>query len=113
MLKTNFNLLKESSWRLCFDATWNNASLQRQQKNQIIDKEKDACEKDHTDQEKTIARECERKYRLVMRLLDQREHLLGKCRVLWDELQRRDTEEDYDNLVDVSGHDSAVVEEEE
>jgi len=48
-----------------------------------------------------------------MRLLDQCEHLLGKCRVLWDELQRRDIEEDYDNLVDVSRHDSAVVVEEE
>ena len=48
-----------------------------------------------------------------MRLLDQRENLLGKYRVLWDALQRRDTEEDYDNLADVSGHDSAIVEEEE
>ena len=45
-----------------------------------------------------------------MRLLDQREHLLGKYRVLLDELRRRDTEEDYDNLVNVSRHDSAVEE---
>ena len=37
--------------------------------------------------------------------INQREHLLGKCRVLWDELQKRDTEKDDDNLV--------VVEEEE
>ena len=35
--------------------------------------------------------------------INQREHLLGKCRVLWDEFQRRYAAEDDDNLVDVSG----------
>ena len=35
--------------------------------------------------------------------INQREHVLRKCRVLWDELQRRDAEEDDKNLVDVGG----------
>ena len=45
--------------------------------------------------------------------INQREHVLRKCRVLWDELQRRDAEEDDDNLVNVSEQNLAVVEEEE
>ena len=45
--------------------------------------------------------------------VNQRDHLLEKCRVLWDELQRRDVKEDDENLVGISGHDLAVVEEEE
>ena len=48
-----------------------------------------------------------------MKNINQREHLLGKCRVLWDELQRTDAEEDDDNFVGVSGRGFAVVEEEE
>ena len=45
--------------------------------------------------------------------INQREHVLRKCRVLWDELQRRHAEEDDDNLVNVSEQNLAVVEEEE
>ena len=44
--------------------------------------------------------------------VNQREHLLGKCRVLWDELRRRGAEEDDENLVDASGHCVSIVEEE-
>ena len=40
-------------------------------------------------------------------------HLWGKCRVLWDDFQRRDAEEDDDNLLDAIGQYVAVVEEEE
>ena len=49
----------------------------------------------------------------IRKNINQFEHMLGKCRVLWNELQRRDAEEDDDNLVGVSGQDLAVVEEEE
>ena len=45
--------------------------------------------------------------------INQREHVLRKCRVLWDALQRRDAEEDDDNLVDVSEQNLVVVEEDE
>ena len=38
---------------------------------------------------------------------------MRKCRVLWDELQRRDAEEDDDKLVDVSEQNLGVAEEEE
>ena len=45
--------------------------------------------------------------------LNQREHVLGKRRALWDELRKRDAEEDDDNLGDAARRDVAVVEEEE
>ena len=94
--KKDFNTYVEHGWRLHFDVPWSNVPLQER-----------ICESSKEDDCNCSSSES------VNELLDQRKHLLGKCRVLWDELQRRDAEEDYDNLVDVNGHDSAVVEEEE
>ena len=45
--------------------------------------------------------------------INQRDHLLGKCHVLWGNLRRNHEEEDEDILVGASGPDVAVVEEED
>ena len=44
--------------------------------------------------------------------INKREHLLGKLRVLWCKLQRREPEEDEENLLCGSGPDVEVVEKE-
>ena len=47
---------------------------------------------------------------LVEKNSNEKEHLLGKCRVLWEELRKRDREEDDSALGDDSALDVAIAE---